>query len=252
MNFIRPFYRWPMFAIWIIIGVILTLIFLRNTIPTHGFTSRLITGWLGVAAKIFGVRINTVGTPLREKTLFVANHLSWLDILVLGHLAPLHFLSKSEVRNMPLFGWLATRAGTLYIHRGNKESASEATVEIRDALNEGHNCLVFAEGTTTDGNIKRFHGRLLQSAIDAHAIIQPIAIFYTNKDSQTNTISLNPATLFIGDTTIGESAGLIVREAVIDVEVHFLEPIHCKDRTRDELASHAYDEVIEAIERIRR
>jgi len=252
MALIRKLYRWPLFAIMVIIGTLLTVFFLRGTIAPGSLRSRVITIWLGGVARLFGVRIRSYGTPLNGKALFVANHVSWLDIMVIGNRVPVHFLAKLEVKQMPLFGWLATRAGTLYIHRGNKESASQATIEITQALEQNHNVLVFAEGGTSDGNLRHFHGRMLQSAIDAHATIQPVAIFYPVKDPVSGQYILNPAVLFVGDTTIGESAALIVSEETIDVEVHFLEPIECKHRTRDELARHAYEEIKQAIYQIKR
>jgi len=158
--------------------------------PTHGLQSRIVKKWLSRAARIFGVRIKYYGSPLPQRTLFVANHISWLDILVLGSLVPIHFLSKHEVKTMPVFGWLATRAGTLYIKRGNKRSATESSCEITAALNQQHNSLIFAEGTTTDGHIKKFHSRMMQSAIDAHAMVQPIAIFYPIKNPETGKIEI--------------------------------------------------------------
>lgn len=219
--------------------------------PTHGLQSRIVKKWLGHAARIFGVRIKHYGTPLPQRTLFVANHISWLDILVLGSLVPIHFLSKYEVKNMPLFGWLATRAGTLYIQRGNKRSASESSREITTALNQQHNSLIFAEGTTTDGHIRKFHSRMLQSAIDAHAMVQPVAIFYPAKNLDTGEVETNPVVLFTGNTSIGESFNRVTRAARIDVEVHFLKPINSTGKTRDEIAQHAFDEVVEAIEKIK-
>lgn len=251
MSAIRKAYRLTLFLLLLLVGILATLVFLRHSVPATGFISKIVTGWLGLAAKVFGVKIKTFGYPMKSKTLFVANHISWLDILVIGSLVPVHFLSKHEVKTMPLIGWLATRAGTLYIKRGRKESASEATIEITEALKKNHNSLIFAEGTTTDGNIKRFHGRMLQSAIDADAIIQPIAIFYPRYNTRTNQIETNPAALFIDDITAGESMNLILREPYINVEVHFLEPISATGNTRDELASHAYAEVEEAIKKIK-
>ena len=252
MGLIRKLYRWPLFALMVLIGIILTVLFLRGTVPPGGLATRIVQTWLGVNAKIFGVRTRTVGKPLSGRVLYVADHISWLDIMIIGRLAPAHFLAKLEIKHLPVFGWLATRAGTLYIHRGNRESASEATVELREALLQDHNCIVFAEGGTSDGNIRRFHGRMLQSAIDAHATIQPIAIFFPARDPDTGQTILNPATLFVGDTGLGESANRIVEQKHIDAEVHFLQPIECKDRTRDELARHAFDEVEQAIYEIRR
>ncbi|MBT8134585.1 MAG: 1-acyl-sn-glycerol-3-phosphate acyltransferase, partial [Gammaproteobacteria bacterium] len=194
----------------------------------------------------------TYGIAQTEKTLFVANHISWLDIMVLGGLVPVHFLSKLEVKHMPVIGWLATRAGTLYIHRGNKESASEASSDITTVLKQGHNSLIFAEGTTSDGHIKRFHSRLMQSAIDAHAIVQPVAIFFPKINPETGKTELDPATLFVGDTSIAESFDLVTRAPHIDVEVHFLKPIRSKGKTRNEISQHAYDEVVDAIIAIKR
>lgn len=219
--------------------------------PTHGLQSRIVKKWLERAARIFGVRIKRYGTPLPQTTLFVANHISWLDILVLGSIVPIHFLSKYEVKTMPLFGWLATRAGTLYIQRGNKRSATESSSEITAALKQQHNSLIFAEGTTTDGHIKKFHSRMMQSAIDAHAMVQPVAIFYPVKNPATDEIELNPATLFIGDMSIAESFDRITRTPRIEVEVHFLEPINSTGKTRDKIAQHAFNEVVEAIKVIK-
>jgi 1-acyl-sn-glycerol-3-phosphate acyltransferase len=252
MSTLRKYYRWFFLGLLIIIGIPITVIFLRGTIPTRGLTSRIITGWLSIVTRLFGIRIKTYGTALSEKTLFVANHITWLDIFVIGGLIPLHFLSKHEVKTMPVLGWLATRAGTLYINRGYKASASDASSEITSALNQQHNSLIFAEGTTTDGNIKKFHSRMMQSAIDAHAMVQPIAIFYPVKNPKTKEIESNPVALFIGKTTLGESANLIFRSASIDVEIHYLEPIDSTGKTRDEISQHAYEEVLDAIEKIKK
>ena len=251
MSIVRKLYRVILLALLVIIGIILTIIFLRNTVPARGLRSTLITTWLGLAARTFGARIKTYGTAQTERTLFVANHISWLDIMVLGNLVPIHFLSKLEVKHMPVFGWLATRAGTLYIHRGNKESASEASSDITAALVQGHNSLIFAEGTTTDGHIKKFHSRMMQSAIDAHAIVQPVAIFSPKINPHTGKTELDTVTLFLGGTSIAESFDLITRAPGIDVEVHFLKTISSKGKTRDEISQHAYDEVVDALKVIK-
>jgi len=252
MAAVRKFYRASLLALLLFIGVILTFIFLRNTIPTSGFVSRLVRGWLGIVAYSLGVRIKSYGNRQKENTLFVSNHISWLDILILGKLVPIHFLSKHEVKTMPLVGWLATRAGTLYIKRGSKDSATDANSEITNALSLKHNSLIFAEGTTTDGHIRKFHSRMMQSAIDAQAMVQPVAIFYPSTNPETNEIELNPTTLFIGNISMRESFDLVTRAPRTDVEVHFLEPIDSTGKTRNEIAQHAFDEVVEAINLIKK
>ena len=251
MSGIRKLYRSLLLGCLIIIGLILTIIFLRNTRPPHGLSNTLISTWLGAAARLFGVRIKTFGTALPERTLFVANHISWLDILILGELLPIHFLSKHEVKDIPVIGWLATRAGTLYIKRGHKGSASYASSEITNVLKQQHNSLVFAEGTTTDGHIIKFHSRTMQSAIDAEAMVQPVAIFYPVVNQETQQTEINPVTLFLGGTSIAESFDMITRTSSIEAEVHFLEPINSRGKTRDEIAQHAYEEVVAAIKSIK-
>jgi len=251
MSLFRKTYRSILLAILIFLGVIMTVLFLRNTIPTRGFTSTLVTSWLGLVARLFSVKIKTYGTPLVEQTLFVSNHISWLDIFILGKLVPVHFLSKHEVKTMPVFGWLASRAGTLYIKRGNNQSTKNVNSEIVEALKIEHNVLIFPEGTTSDGNIRKFHGRMLQSAIDAQSMVQPIAIFYPSKDPETQKQKLNPTIFFTGNATMGESYDLISRSHYIDVEVFFLKPINITNQSRKEIARHAFDEVSEAITSIK-
>ena len=252
MPAIRLLIRSILLVLLIIIGILITIIFLRNKRQPNSLADTVAGNWLGAAAWLLGVRIKTSGKALPERTLFVANHISWLDILILGHLLPVHFLSKHEVKEMPVIGWLATRAGTLYIKRGNSNSLSGASSEITDALKQQHNCLVFAEGTTTDGHIKRFHSRIMQSAIDAEAMVQPVAIFFPVTNPETRRQRINPATLFLDDMPIGKSFRLIAREPHIDVEVHYLEPINSSGKRRDEIARHAYDEVVEAIKAIKK
>lgn len=251
MSTLRKLTRYILLISLVIIGIPLAIIFLRGTIPTKGVTSTIITTWIRTITFILGVKINITGTPLSESTLFISNHISWLDILVLGGLSPIHFLSKYEVKNIPILGWLATRGGTLYIKRGAKNSASEASSEITAVLKQQHNSLIFAEGTTTDGNVRKFHSRLMQSAIDAQATVQPIAIFYPLTNPETQRIDSNPTTLFIGETTLTESVDSIFRCVKINVEVHYLKPINSLGKTRDELSQHAYKEVVGAIEKIK-
>ena len=247
----RKFYRSILLAILIFFGLIITLLVLRGTIPTRGIGTTFATTWLGLVARTFGVKIKSFGTPLAERTLFVSNHISWLDIFILGKLVPVHFLSKHEVKAIPVFGWLASRAGTLYIERGNNHSAKNVNSEIVEALKIDHNVLVFAEGTTSNGDILKFHGRMMQSAIDAQSMVQPIAIFYPSKDPETQKQELNPTILFTGNTTMGESYDLISRSPSINVEVHFLKPISIRNQSRKEIAQHAFDEVAEAITSIK-
>ena len=101
MSTLRKYYRSTLLILWLITGVILTVLFLRNTREPRGFTTAVVSTWLGLLARAFGVKIKTCGTALKEKTLFVSNHISWLDILILGHLMP-----QARLMLRPLIGVL--------------------------------------------------------------------------------------------------------------------------------------------------
>lgn len=141
-------------------------------------------------------------------------------------------------------GWLASRAGTLYIPRGGRTAAEQAISTMADALQNQHHVVLFAEGTTTNGEVKRFHSRLIQSAIDAQCNIQPIAIRYPSVSGN----RVHPSAPFIGDMTMGQSLSQYLAAKDMVTELHFLEPIQVTGRTRDELASYAENKVRAVIE----
>jgi 1-acyl-sn-glycerol-3-phosphate acyltransferase len=129
----------------------------------------------------------------------VCNHISWLDILVIHATRHCRFVSKSELREWPLIGTLATGAGTLYIERESRKDALRMVKEMARALMAGDVLAVFPEGTTGDGfDMLPFHANLIQSAIDADAPVQPLALQFV--DSKTNEISM--AARFVGDDTL--------------------------------------------------
>lgn len=112
-------------------------------------------------------RVTVHGELPQKPMLWVSNHVSWTDIPLLGMLTPLSFLSKAEVRTWPVAGWLAAKAGSLFIRRGSGDSQL-IRKQMSRHLEQAHPLLMFPEGTTTDGrSLRTFHGRLLSAAIDA-------------------------------------------------------------------------------------
>ena len=211
--------------------------------PRQGFRSKLNCWCHRRFANAFGISVHVFGTPSDKATLFVANHISWFDISAIGGILPVRFLSKIEVRDTPVIGWLASRVGTLYIPRGGKSAAEDANTLMANALLQDHHVVLFPEGTTGDGNIKRFHSRLIQSAITAGCVVQPIAIRYP-KNNENN---VHPAALFVGDTTMAQSFKKIMSAPDLVAEVHFLEPVEVTNKNRDELAAYAESRVRKVI-----
>jgi len=144
---------------------------------------------------------------------------------------------------MPIIGWLATRAGTLYIKRGSKTAAKNAIKLMSNTLID-QNIVLFAEGTTKDGSHIRFHSRLMQSAIDAGCKVQPVAVRYPSSSGH----GTHEAALFTGNTTTGQSFLKILSTSTLVAELHFLEPVTATGMSRDELAKYAENKVRSVIE----
>jgi 1-acyl-sn-glycerol-3-phosphate acyltransferase len=138
--------------------------------------------------RLAGVRIREVGTRTRDTpVLILANHVSWLDICVIGALAPVVFIAKSEVATWPVFGFLAKLQRTIFIERERRQKTGAATQEIGDRLLGGDAVVLFAEGTSSDGIrilpfrsalIGAVHHALGESVHHKEIIVQPLSLAY--------------------------------------------------------------------------
>ncbi len=132
--------------------------------------------WLERLCRCLKVRLRVDGRPPAQAGLLLANHVSWLDIPVLGALTPCQFLAKAEVARWPLVGWLCRSAGTRFIRRGQGQTAAVRN-ELGALIDARHAVLIFPEGTTTDGqSVRRFHHQLLGAA--GEAPVHPVVLSY--------------------------------------------------------------------------
>ncbi|WP_437881090.1 lysophospholipid acyltransferase family protein [Pseudomonas sp. LRF_L74] len=165
--------------------------------------------------------------------LWLSNHVSWTDIPLIGGLLPLSFLSKAEVRDWPLAGWLAHKAGTLFIRRGSGDGAQLA-LKLRESLLAGRPVAIFPEGTTTDGTLLRtFHGRLLTGALEAGVDLQPVAIRYLRNGG------IDPIAPFIGDDDLVSHLKRLFASERATVRIDLLPPIASAGLERNALARKA-------------
>jgi 1-acyl-sn-glycerol-3-phosphate acyltransferase len=202
--------------------------------------------WARKMLRILGIGLEVRGKPpTRGPVLLVANHLSWLDILVMHASRHCRFVSKSEVRHWPLIGTLATGAGTLYIEREKRRDAMRVVHHMAERLKEGDIVAVFPEGTTTDGTaLLPFHGNLIQAAISAIAPVQPVGLRFV----ETRGGAPSPAPLYIGDDTLVGSVWRTVTAPPFKAVVNFGEPQWAQGRDRRAWAA----ELRDAVERLRR
>ena len=178
---------------------------------------------LGIVLRVEGL------PPAQGPMLLVANHISWLDILVIHASRHCRFVSKSEVRHWPLIGTLASGAGTLFIERESRRDAMRVVHHMTDSLRAGDILAVFPEGTTSDGlQLLTFHGNLIQAAISAHVEVQPVALRFL--DSVTQQTSLAPC--YIDDDTLVGSIWKTLSAPRITAVIRFGEPEQAKGRDR--------------------
>jgi 1-acyl-sn-glycerol-3-phosphate acyltransferase len=172
-----------------------------------------------------------------RECLIVGNHVSWLDTYVIHSIRPhARFVAKAEVRKWPLVGTMAEAFQTFFIRRGSRRDAARVKDAVAVALRNGETVAAFPEGTTSDGLVLgRFYPALFQSAVDARADVQPVAIRYRDADGRPS-----GAAAFIGEMTLLESLRRILLEPRLEAEIVFCAPIPSRGRTRRELAALAH------------
>lgn len=193
----------------------------------------------------FGVKVVQVEPVPQTHGLWVSNHISWLDIPVVGSVAPVFFLSKAEIGEWFIFGKLAKAGGTLFIKRGSGDADGVAK-QIADFLNNGSSVVFFPEATTTDGKkIKKIHGKLLQASMDTGLPICPVVIAYVDEDGK-----LSDDAAYYDKRTMADSLRRVADSDGITAYVLPLDPILPEDKTRSELTAELQTAMEEGLARL--
>ncbi len=196
-------------------------------------SSRLPRLWHAIALKLVGVRVTQVGKPsLNRPLLITANHTSWLDISVIGSRLPLSFIAKSEVAGWPVFGLLAKLQRTVFVDRRRRTDTGRVAAEIGDRLGGGDAMVLFAEGTSNDGNgVLPFRSALIGAAQHALAgthetvYIQPLSIAYLRLHGLPMGRRLRPHVAWYGDMELAGHLWSVFQQGALDVQLTWGEPI---------------------------
>lgn len=184
--------------------------------------------WHRLVTRLLGLRLHVHGGIARDRPLLVAsNHVSWTDIMVLGAIADVHFIAKAEVAGWPMLGSLAKLQRTVFVERDARRRSGVQVDAIAARLAEGDRMVLFAEGTTGDGNrVLPFNSTLFGAAeAGAPVTIQPVAIVYTRLHGIAMGRRHRRHASWIGDQTLVPHLAKLLREGALDVEVHFGEPV---------------------------
>jgi 1-acyl-sn-glycerol-3-phosphate acyltransferase len=201
--------------------------------------------FLAAATRICGVRTRLEGAPLEPHTFVIANHTSWLDILILGGSAGCAFVSKAEVQRTPLIGWLADQNRTVYIERAERGSAHRQVEQIAEALDHPQPLTVFPEGTTGDGrHLLPFRSTLLHAVAPPPpgASVRPVAVDYGDNADVVGWHS--------GEPGMANVMRVLGHRGAIYVTVRLLPPLP-PDKDRKALARHARQAIAATLSSVR-
>ncbi|MFJ9516718.1 lysophospholipid acyltransferase family protein [Kitasatospora sp. NPDC101801] len=177
--------------------------------------------WTRSLLTAMGVRLRVVGVPAPGSVLRVANHISWLDIVLFTAVRPGPMLAKTEVRDWPVLGPLTGRGGTVYIDRDHLRQLPDRVAEMAAVLRSGRPITAFPEGSTWCGEAGgRFRPAAFQAAIDAAAPVQPVTIRYRQPDGR-----LCTAPAYVGDDELLPSIRRVVAARGLVAEVTFHSPM---------------------------
>jgi 1-acyl-sn-glycerol-3-phosphate acyltransferase len=199
-------------------------------LPGWGFIA---TRYYRVLCRILGIGIRIEGQPIRDHAvLFVSNHVSWADILIIGSIMPVAFVSKAEVGNWPLVGTTARLQRTVFVDRSRRQQTGDAIADMVSRLADGVSVVLFAEGTSSDGNrVLPFRSALIGAVREAGAraeggvLIQPMSISYTSLHGIPLGRQHRPFIAWYGDTDFMPHFKSFLARGAFNAVVSYGEPI---------------------------
>ena len=188
--------------------------------------------------RIFGTEVNVVG-KVPERGYVVCNHLGYMDILVISALAPVTFVAKREVKDWPVFGWIAQLAGTLFVHREIRTHVGKVADEIETALNQGAIVVLFPEGTSSDGKtLLPFRSPLLEPVARNGHLVTSALITYQLTDGD-----VGEEVCYWGDMTLVPHVLNLMSKKTLRARIQFA-PSRTRTEDRKELARRLHAEVV--------
>lgn len=203
----------------------------------------IIQRWMRQACRILAIRLQVNGRVCGPTaSLFVANHVSWIDTIALASLLDTKLLSKGSVKYWPVIGWLVENTGNLFITRGKNFALSQVIEQVQSRLDSGVSVLFFPEGTTTDGRqVCRFHAGLFKSITGTRHTVQAIALRYQRQGA------LDRLAPYIGKDNFVVHLFRIAALRETQLEVAFTEAFPVFAMSRHDIADKARKQITEVL-----
>ncbi len=208
-----------------------------------GIRSPLAKLFLRLSGRTAGASVTIKGTAVTRDVLYIANHVSWLDILVLSGRTGCAFVAKADMAPWPVLGWMATLNNSVYVERDSRLSAGQQATAVQEALKTHQPITLFPEGTTGNGReLLTFRSSLIAAVTPPPEgiTIQPVAFDY-GPDS--------PTIAWTDDESVGKNAlRIMARRDRVPITLHFLEPLNHTDfADRKAIAAHSRAEIEAAL-----
>ncbi|MGA9050266.1 MAG: lysophospholipid acyltransferase family protein [Pseudolabrys sp.] len=200
----------------------------KLNLPGWGFIA---SNYYRVLCTLLRIHVRVSGAPVRDRAvLFVSNHVSWVDIVVVGSITPVAFVAKREVASWPLVGVTAKMQRTVFVDRGRRHQTGGAVGEIVKRLDSGTSVVLFAEGTSSDGNrVLPFRSALLGAIEDrgggGSILMQPMAVTYTGQHGLPMGRQHRPLVAWYGDLDFMPHIRAFIERGAVDALVTYGEPV---------------------------
>lgn len=177
--------------------------------------------WSRMLMAICGVKVQVIGQPVMTgSALWVANHVSWIDIFILSSVRCVAFIAKQDIRKWPVIGWLVYKAGTVFIDRTQRNSVRRVGEQMQAMFDTAQVVGLFAEGTTSTGfDVLPFHASLFEPPLRAGVVIQPVALRFYQGTQRSDLLA------FVGEQTLVGNMWVLLGATGSRVEVEFLPAI---------------------------
>ncbi len=199
-----------------------------------------------VVLKILGVRVKIAGEALKSgPVIFAANHVSWLDIVILSSMAPLSFVAKRDVNGWPFFGSLARLQRTVFVDRERRSGTGTSRDEMRERLDAGDMLVLFAEGTSGDGaRVLPFKSAFFAAAEAPDVKVQPVSIAYAGHRNLPMTRRLRPLYAWYGDMDLAPHLWEALVHGPIEVNLTCHAPLSMADLGNRKLLAKTVEDTV--------
>lgn len=209
----------------------------RQRWPRTRLSNVILSRYSCLGLWLLGVKVRTLGIHHRDSQpngLYVGNHLSYLDVLVISSVLPAGFVTSREIRETPFLGLICEMAGSLFVERRSRANLLGEVAELTEGLKNGLNIAIFPEATSTNGaKILRFKRPLYLAGVQAGANIIPFCLNYRTVGGKPLTTVTRDWVFWYGDMDFAPHLWALAGSGGVMVELQFLEPLRPGQRPED-------------------